>query len=208
MGEPKTNKIIVGKAYTKADEINYKEITERLVKLERTLSGYADSYNIPGLPPVKGIIAWHKSLGPTTTLPGSWVECNGQTLDDISSDLHGQVIPNLNGAASGADLSNGDNLGKTGDVFLRGDETSGVTQLDSFQGHWHYLAYQNNKGLSLNAGGSNYNLGFGTTGSGSDKTDEELVATNSITDGTNGTPRTGTVTKPRNMSVVWIMRVK
>jgi hypothetical protein len=29
-----------------------------------------------------------------------------------------------------------------------------------------------------------------------------------VTDGVSGTPRTGTVTRPRNMSVVWIMRVR
>ena len=39
MAEPNFNKVIIGKSYNESTDINYKEVTERLVKLERVLSG-------------------------------------------------------------------------------------------------------------------------------------------------------------------------
>jgi hypothetical protein len=155
---------------------------------------------VNALIPVGVILPWHKSFPNTPALLANWVECNGQTLSDSESVYDGQVIPNLNGAAAGADLSNGDNLGKTGEVFLYGDETSGVTQFDNFQGHYHqaYVYF---------GGSGSYTIPF--TG-----TDGVLVGTSkilvkeAITDGVNGTPRTGAVTRPRGMSVVYIIKIK
>jgi hypothetical protein len=51
-----------------------------------------------GIPPVGAIIAWAKSLPGTPSLPGEWVECNGQTLKLPGSYYDGQELPNLNGA--------------------------------------------------------------------------------------------------------------
>ncbi len=199
MAEPNFNKVIVGKAYNVVDEINYKEITERLVKLERTLTGYADSYNINALVPIKGIIDWDESLGPYTDLPGSWVKCDGQTLDDPSSILHGTVIPNLNGNASGADLNNGDNLGKTGGIYLKSSTTSGVTSFDKFQGHKH----SNTTDAQKIIGGVG-----GVNGTGFVAAAATVTIGSPTTDGINGTPRTGANTEPRSYSIVKIMRVK
>ncbi len=146
-------------------------------------------------PPIGSIIGWHKSEGSTPGLPasGEWVECNGQTLNDNNSPYHTHVIPNLNGAASGADSPG---LTAKARMFLRGDTTSGTGQLDAFQGHWHYLFMQINTGT---AGSSPGGTTFSPTG---DHTSE------AITDGSNGTPRTASETRPVNMSVVWIMKVK
>lgn len=171
------------------------------------ISGVDGTWGIVGYSPIGSITAWHKSFASTPALPSNWVECNGQTLSDADSVYNGQVIPNLNGAATGADLSNGDNLGKTGEVFLKGDETSGVTQFDSFQGHYHTIP---------GSGGamSWAQVGSGSGFSGWSTTDphvnvNQITATTSpITDGVNETPRTASTTKPRNMTVVWIMRIK
>jgi hypothetical protein len=165
------------------------------VDATKGLSGVDGTWGIVGYSPIGAIIAWHKSFANTPALPSNWVECNGQTLSNAGSVYNGQVIPNLNGAAAGADLNSGDNLGKTGDVFLRGDETSGATQLDMFQGHLHQPA--------------NYVLTSGSTypSGGTFSTYTAMTIGSPITDGVNGTPRTGSITRPRNMSIVWIMRI-
>jgi hypothetical protein len=174
------------------------------------ISGVDGTWDIVGYSPIGAIIAWHKTFTNTPALPSNWVECNGQTLSDGDSVYDGQVIPNLNGAAAGADLSNGDNLGKTGEVFLKGDETSGATQFDSFQGHFHDVKESE---------GSAHDL-YATDGAGVSRTvayisiaagtvdSSDIQATTILTDGVNGTPRTASTTKPRNMTVVWIMRIK
>jgi hypothetical protein len=49
------------------------------------------------MPPIGTIVAWHKSLTGTPTLPNNWVECSGQTISDAESVYDGQTLPNLNG---------------------------------------------------------------------------------------------------------------
>lgn len=152
-------------------------------------------------PPIGSIIAWHKDmLGGTPGLPasGEWVECNGQTLNDTGSNYHNRVIPNLNGDAAGANSP-----GQSGKVamFLRGGAISGTGQQDAFQGHRHGSMNADfliaNQGLSAGTGGSYVGAGsFAAT------------TNDPVTDGTNGTPRTANETRPVNMSVVWIMKVK
>ncbi len=159
------------------------------------------------LVPIGGIIAWHKSMtGGTPSLPatGEWVECNGQTLGTVGSAYDNQVIPNLNGAAGGADSP-----GQAAKVamFLRGGVTSGTGQQDAFQG-WQLYAdgaeggYGRAEAQYHAASGGTWNFArFGAF----------QGAVNMIkpgNDGTNGTPRTANETRPVNMSVVWIMRVK
>lgn len=147
-------------------------------------------------PPVGTILAWHKSLAGTPSLPGTgeWVECNGQTLADAQSPYNGGVIPNLNGNAGGADSP-----GQTAKVamFLRGGLTSGIGQQDAFQGHWHY-------------GPSRYGASPWNDGAlqSVDASGTIILSGNPISDGTNGTPRTASETRPVNMSVVWIIKVK
>lgn len=147
-------------------------------------------------PPVGAIIAWHKSMAGTPGLPatGEWVECNGQTLSDGASAFNGQVIPNLNGSAGGA---NSPGQSTKIAMFLRGGLTSGVGQTDAFQGHWHEIAL---------AGGGSLNQIAIPTATGTLINSSSLA--NPTNDGTNGTPRTANETRPVNMSVVWIMKVK
>lgn len=149
--------------------------------------------------PIGSIIAWHKSLTGVPALPSSWVECNGQTLNDAGSLLNGQVIPNLNGDAGGADSPG---VAAKAQMFLRGGTASGTGQMDAFQDHKHnagsgaiYEKWDPNTGTyaDLSAG----------TGSGSDTS-----TGNANTWAPAGTVRTATETRPINMAVVWIMRIK
>jgi len=133
--------------------------------------------------PIGAIIAWHKSFANTPALSDNFVECNGQVLDDEESPYHTQTIPNLNGDAR----------------FLRGGETSGVEQADAFQGHWH------NTLTGASGGGTGARLNRVASSNTSNTNSAVRQPTN---DGVNGEPRIADETRPVNMSMVWIMRVK
>ncbi len=137
-----------------------------------------------GIVPIGSIIAWHKSLSGTPALPSGWAECNGQTLSDAGSPYNGQVIPDLNGGAR----------------FLRGAAASGTMQADAFQGHWHQTMYSINRNVN-----GTYDTRLSNTAENSIDSDKARAP---VTDGANGAPRTASETRPINMSVVWIMRVK
>lgn len=50
--------------------------------------------------PIWTILAWHKSMSWTPTLPNGFVECNWQTLNDAASVYNWQIIPDLNNSPS------------------------------------------------------------------------------------------------------------
>ena len=148
-----------------------------------------------GIVPIGAILPWHKSLNGTPTLPVGWVECNGQTLNDTQSPLHGQVIPDLNGQA----------------LFIRGGATSGVFQADQMQSHAHLDAGHIHPTHDTNHVNTPANVDFspgeyglylsGTTGTGK-------ANLGNPSETTAGAARHGSETRPVNMSMVWIMRVK
>ncbi|ROL58455.1 tail fiber protein [Bacteroidetes/Chlorobi group bacterium Naka2016] len=150
------------------------------------------------VPPIGSIIAWHKDFANTPSLPYGWVECNGQTLNDPASPYHNQVIPNLNGDPNGA---NSPGLSEKAGMFLRGGTNSGTGQYDAFQGHRHSVDPD---------GALKYSWSYNTydLSSGNYAPLANITIGDPISDGTNGTPRTANETRPKNMSVVWIMRVK
>ncbi len=139
--------------------------------------------------PIGTITAWHKNMSTynNVNLPpisSQWVECNGQTLNDPESVFHQQVIPNLNGA-SGTVSSPGNTY--TAQMFLRGGTTSGVGQVDELKSHNHN--YMGIGAYHLFNDGANYNI--------------PAVVTTLTT-----TAIGGSETRPVNMSVVWIMKIK
>jgi len=87
---------------------------------------------IDGLLPVGMIVGWAKSLPNMPALPGTWVECNGQSINDAASPFNGLNAPDLNGAQGGVP------------VFLRGANASGGT--GGAETHSHGLP------LSVNGG--------------------------------------------------------
>ena len=134
-----------------------------------SVSGEAASF----APPVGTIIGLHKSMTGVPALPGTWVECSGQVINDSNSPMNGETVPDLNGDAR----------------FLRGSSTSGTEEADMFEDHTHTHSYIVGQG---NGAGS-----WGMAAGGSD-----LATITSI--GSEG----GAETRPINMSVIWIMRIK
>lgn len=140
-------------------------------------------------PPVGSIIAWHKSFTGVPSLPAGWMECNGATVVDVGSPLNGQVLPDLNGQAR----------------FLRGSGTSGTLQNAT-------------RVLSIAEIGNANEIHIGriTPGTAAFPMDVDEW----VDDGTSGRASVGTSTvatnqrpdsyrvRSKNMSVVWIMRVK
>ena len=138
-----------------------------------------------GIVPVGTILPWHKSLTGTPDLPDGWVEVNGQTISDSDSVYDGVTLPDLNGEGR----------------FLRGGGTSGVEQADQFQDHGHNTAGQYPE----------WEIGSPTHQVSTTNTNIDFI-TNFVTDpielNGNGTPRVGDETYPKNMSVVYIIRIK
>ena len=87
--------------------------------------------------PVGSVVGFMKSLANVPVLPGSWVECNGQTISDAESPLNGGAVPDLNGAMGGAPC------------FLRGALASGGT--GGSESHAH--------GMDLNLNGGSVTQG-------------------------------------------------
>lgn len=159
------------------------------------------------LVPIGSIVAWHKALVGASAPPAGWVECNGQVLSDPASTLDGQTIPDLNGES----------------LFLRGglsagqvqDEDVSVDGLFVDMAHSHSLSTSH---VSANRDGGGNFSGSSNTGipafqsasywntlplAGSDHT--HTVGSYS---GQHSVQGGGTETRPKNMSVVWIMRVR
>lgn len=139
--------------------------------------------------PVGSIYPWHKSFANTPALPGSWVECNGQVLNDPESVYHNKTLPALNSNVRDGSTSSG--------LFLRGGPVSGIVQADATAVN----------GLTATASAA-FVTGIinGTVEwYGSPLTYWNL---NSATDMPLSFSSTDSETRPANMSVVWIMRVK
>ncbi len=83
--------------------------------------------------------------------------------------------------------------------FIRGGSSSGNSQDDQMQGHYHGHSLSAN----VNIGKAGSSLG-GSAYSGY----ETLNILSPLSDGTNGTPRTGTETRAVNISMAYIMKIK
>ncbi len=140
--------------------------------------------------PLGTVLAWHKSFNNTPNLPDGWVECNGQTLSDPASPYNGQVIP---------DLNNPKNAWNSKGSFLRGDTSSGDFEQDEFQGHRHS---HTGRVWSDNSGPWQVNLNSGVW------LQHDIFRVDGPTELSQGAPRFGDETRPANMSVVWIMKVR
>ncbi len=144
--------------------------------------------------PVGSIVAWHKNLE-TVSIPAGWVECNGQKIADEGSVYYEKYIPNLNGETR----------------FLRGGSSSGTLQEDTTAVN----------GLSVDSGGSHKHTYKDYYAKVLDKLIDETNDYDKNRYGSTSVSRTSDSagshnhslsgddeTRPVNMSVVWIMRVK
>ena len=138
-----------------------------------------------GAPPVGTIIAWHPdfpSPGFQSNPPWGWVRCNGQLLSDLESPYNGKTMPSLNSATQNGSTSSG--------MFLRGGPVSGVAQADATAQNGLVLQFTGNPGTGCAYAVpyyicTSYAPALGTFIRSSD-----------------------TETRPPNMTVVWIIRVK
>lgn len=194
-----------------------------------------DAPTAVGTIPVGGIVAWHKSFPNTPALPVQFVECNGQTLSDGDSPYNGQVIPDLNGdgrflrgsATSGtnqaqgtkkptASFETGDQSASHTHVTYIGAKASGGRSAD----HTHLTVNTNNLAHRVGAPGGNLDNWFadfaGSPTTGGASVDHTHSHTHgNKTSGNQSASHTHYVTgggdaetRPVNMSVVWVMRIK
>lgn len=147
------------------------------------------------------ITAWHKNgAASTLTLNDRWRECNGAVVSDSDSPFNGRAVPNLNGQKR----------------FLRGGTTSGAVQTDAFQGWQGVISgigdasptyYSSVRAENAIVTGQN---GY----SGRALIDFRTVSRGDVSmlkpgnDGTHGAPRVASETRPINMTVVWIIKIK
>lgn len=134
-----------------------------------------------------------------SSAPVDWLECDGS---DVSRTTYADLF-----AAIGTTFGNGDGSTTFGLPDLRGEfvrgwdngkgtdsgRTFGSSQDDAMQGHEHSIDYSG----QLVGGGGGYNL----QGSGSTTTTDGIAS-----DGTNGTPRTASETRPRNISLMYCIK--
>ena len=134
--------------------------------------------------PVGSILAWHKSMSGTPSLPSGWIECNGQTISDADSPYNGEALPDLNSELY---------AGGRG-YYLRGSSTSGSFSPSS------YFTGNGNKYDFSEAGNVYYGIGYGRLLNGEDG----QSSTYSGTDNNLGTNEI----KVAAMNVVWIIKIK
>lgn len=141
----------------------------------------------------------------TGTVPAGWLVCDGSIYTVAAYPDLGALLGNTYGGSSGT-FAVPDLRG----IFIRGAGTQtnagitytaasiGTVQADSFQGHYH--------SATTNAvrfpAGSSYPPGSGGTPAAA-----TVTVTSPTTDGTNGTPRTGSETRPVNLAMVYCIKI-
>lgn len=140
-----------------------------------------------------------------TTAPTGWLSCDGSAVSRTTYATLFAAIGTTYGAGNGSTTFN---LPDCRGVFMRGagsqtisgivyTGTQGTTQGDQMQGHKHSLdgvANTVTTGATPLAGGPNFGLTTPSVG-------------NPTTDGTNGTPRTGSETRPANITLLYCISI-
>lgn len=138
-----------------------------------------------GFEPIGTIKAWHKSFTNTPQLKkgDAWKECDGTTIDDPESPYAGQTIPDLNGGAR----------------FLKGASTSGTLEASANKSHTHDIE----GGYATPGGGA---IPAYVWASPADAVTGLTLTTVNVT--AKALTQGATDAVPKNMTVVWIMRIK
>jgi microcystin-dependent protein len=138
----------------------------------------------------------------SSTAPTGFLICNGDAVPNGNGTVQG-VTTNFSAlyAILGTTYGVAGTLPDLEGVFIRGtgsqtisgitySGTLGTKQGDAFQGHFHNFTA--NAGVAL----------LGATVGGNTYTATTTSTTSPITDGVNGTPRTGTETRPANIALL------
>lgn len=185
--------------------------------------------------PIGSVEAFHKSMPGTPALPWGWVECDGQVLADPESPYNGQTMPDLNNTGK---FLRGSLTSGTNQVEDIGPHThTGTTSTDGSHNHTgstgsvnstngRVVPWDDNFGTDkMNAANTGQLINTPPGGGGIPwdglatvgnfiTTIDQLDHTHAIsTDGSHNhtfttSANAGTETRPTNMSVVWIIRVK
>jgi len=144
-----------------------------------------------GVVPVGSIIAWHgTSAG--VALSSEWQLCDGSAISDATSPMNGQNTPDLNGNTR----SVSENTFSSSGTFLRGSSISGTFQGDQSNHLDTVILSSSTSGASsiiLDERGNPSYLDSDIYISPSNRYEFKLE---------------GRETRPTNMSVIWIMRIK
>ena len=164
----------------------------------------------PGLVPQRGASAWAGAqILPAGVVmpyggaaaPAGWLECNGAA---VSRTTYAALFTALGTAFGAGDGSTTFNVPDLRGEFIRGWDNGrgidtgrarGSAQADAFQGHRHNLKQA-----------VNVSAAAGTPGIATAGADSGSYVTDPITDGTNGTPRTASETRPRNVAMMYIVK--
>jgi hypothetical protein len=119
----------------------------------------------------------------TPALPDGWVECNGQVITDTESPYYNLRVPKLNSDVQDGSIDSG--------MFLRGGSSSGVMQEDATAAN----------GLSATTDASQQSSVGDTGSSGQPDRFAGPGATVHISSSDDET-------RPVNMAVVWIMKIR
>jgi len=145
-----------------------------------------------------------------SSAPAGWLSCNGNA---VSRTTYAALFAAIGTTYGTGDGSTTFNLPDLRGEFVRGlDDGRGVdsgrnlgsAQADAFQGHWH--------GIENETNGQAGNDGGGGTGSGNVRIDggpntPYPYATYTTSDGVNGTPRTASETRPRNIALLYCIKM-
>jgi len=155
-----------------------------------------------------------------TSAPSGWLACQGQAVSQTTyAALYAAIGATWNTGGEGAgnfrlpDLRGmfvrGTGTNATGSSSGAAGPSVGAYSADAFQGHYHsindpththtYTQYVSGTTFATGSGGNTAN---GTTSASS----TGITVLSPSNDGTNGAPRTGTETKPKNYGVLYIIK--
>jgi len=169
------------------------------ITLNGTTGIISPNYTGNGSVPIGSVYHFASSTAPT-----GFLICNGDVVPNGSGTIQGvttdfSALYTILGTTYGSAGALPDLRG----YFVRGSGTNsdgtaagtfGSKIADSFQGHSHSIKYD------TGAGGATL---IATTGSDLNRSGTQtMFGSSTVTDGTNGTPRTASETRPKNMALL------